>query len=405
MNNLFQVLLGVIKAKITPIITKIKLWTNINYIWNRVILKIRQGISKIFNIRPKDKDDYYGIGRWLISKKLAFAIVIAIGIVSIYYIFYMNTPAILKADDTGIKTYKYNSVPLRFTDGRVRITAKSGYLAYEGEVSGGTANGKGQLYRKDGTLLYTGGFEKSKFQGEGRMYYPSEQLQYNGGFVDNLFSGNGKLYRENGSLEYEGSFLSGMKDGVGNYFDSAGNVVFTGNFAKDQLLYTDFLGKSTEEVSEIYTGKRVIYTNDSNFVVSMPDIGAIYYGKNGNENLEGNINVEGVYVLSESFAYSGETYQNIYEVQEILGDAVYEGNAYITMPEAVAIHVLNEKGNEFYGDVKGIWNENLADVIEVEKYDAEYTFYLYTYVKDNLRYTFFAKDRTGIFSMYSIEQE
>lgn len=137
----------------------------------------------------------------------------------------------------------------------------------------------------------------------------------------------------------------------------------------------------------------------------MPDIGAIYYGKNGNENLEGNINVEGVYVLSESFAYSGETYQNIYEVQEILGDAVYEGNAYITMPEAVAIHVLNEKGNEFYGDVKGIWNENLADVIEVEKYDAEYTFYLYTYVKDNLRYTFFAKDRTGVFSMYSIEQE
>ena len=75
------------------------------------------------------------------------------------------------------------------------------------------------------------------------------------------------------------------------------------------------------------------------------------------------------------------------------------------MPEAVAIHVLNEKGNEFYGDVKGIWNENLADVIEVEKYDAEYTFYLYTYVKDNLRYTFFAKDRTGVFSMYSIEQE
>ncbi len=405
MENLFRILINVIKAKILPIWTKIKLWTNINFIRTRMLTQLRKFFTKIFDIRPRNKDDYYTIWGWMVSKRLAFAVTIVIGLLSIYYVFFMNAVTVLKADESGIKTYKYNSIPLRFTEETVRILGKSGYLAFEGEVSKGTANGNGKLYRKDGSLLYEGAFVKNKYEGKGKLYYPSEQLKYSGNFSDNLFTDTGTLYRENGSKEYEGEFLDGKKEGKGVYYDVAGNEVFIGNFSKDALLYTDFLGKATTEVKEIYTGKKTIYMNNNYFVVSMPDIEAIYYGQADGENLDGNVNIEGIYVLKNSFCYSGKEYNNINDMNEIFETEEYEGNSYITMPEAVAIHVLNQSKNAFYGEVSGEWQQTLEDVINVVSYDTEYTLYLYTFIKDGLRYTFFGKDRTGEFAMYLIEQE
>ena len=39
--------------------------------------------------------------------------------------------------------------------------------------------------------------------------------------------------------------------------------------------------------------------DDENFVVSMEDIGAVYYGSNNSENLDGNIVIEGVYSMTQ----------------------------------------------------------------------------------------------------------
>ena len=51
-NNLFQVLWATIKAKVTPVVTKIKLWTSWNFIRTRLISKIRDFFSSILNISP-----------------------------------------------------------------------------------------------------------------------------------------------------------------------------------------------------------------------------------------------------------------------------------------------------------------------------------------------------------------
>jgi hypothetical protein len=402
---MFQVLISVLKAKILPIWTKLKLWTSWSFIRTKVLTKLRQLFTRLFDIRPRNKDDYYSIGNWMVSKRLAFAITIVIGLVSVYYVFFLNTPAFLKARENGVKTYYYDEIPLRFTDGRVRILAESGYLAYEGDVSKGSATGQGKLFREDGSVIYEGDFVLNKYQGQGKLFYPSGQLKYQGAFAENLYSGNGTTYRENGNKEYVGEFLNGMKEGKGVYYSSAGNKVYEGNFTKDALMYTDFLGKTTVEAGALYTGRREIYLDDEHFMVSMSDIDSAFYGRGDSENLDGTIAIEGVYGLSAGFSYQGVTYTSIQELEQIFSKPEYEGNTYITMPEAVAVHVLNQKDNFFYGDVQGDWVHTLDDVVQVEYYDENYMLYLYTFVKENLRYTFFCKDRTGEFSMYLIEQE
>lgn len=405
MKNVFQILIGVLKAKILPFWTKFKLWTSWAFIRSKVLTKLRQLFAKLFDIRPRDKEDYYSIGKWMVSKRLAFAVTIVIGLISVYYVFFINTPAFLQAKDGGVKTYQYDSIPLRFTEGKVRILAESGYRAYEGEVAKGSANGQGKLYRQDGSLVYDGEFVQSKYHGQGKLYYPSEQLQYQGEFADNLFSGTGSLYYENGNKEYAGEFLNGMREGKGIYYSSTGNKVFEGNFSRDELLYTDFLGKTTAEAGNNYTGRREVYMNDEYFVVSMKDISAVYYGKANSDNLDGTILIDGVYVLADVFNYQGLEYNNISEMSELFSQPEYEGNTYITMPEAVAIHVLCEDGVVFYGDVEGEFGHTLDDVIQVESFDENYTLYLHTFVVGDLRYTFFGKDKSGTFSMYLIEQQ
>lgn len=404
MNSLFRGFLNALKARITPIWTKIRLFTNPSYLKGEVLRRLINYFRKMTDVRPRDKKDYYGFFGWLVSKRLALLIVIIIGMCSAFYVTVVQPLSVFTTAD-GIKTYSYNSIPLRFTEGKVRILAKSDYLAYEGNVAEGYATGYGVLYRKDGSTVYEGQFEKSEFHGTGISYYPTGQVQYNGTFQHNVYSGSGRYYRENGSLEYEGAFLEGMKDGAGTLYDSGNNKVYTGNFSKGNLLYPDFLGKSTAEANQMYAGRKTVYTNEEYFVVDMPDIDAVYYGVQGEENLADEVMVEGVYVLKDTFAYGTETLTHVAEVAQIMGNAIYEGNAYLIMPEAVAIHKMNQTENVLNGDVGGSWEQFLSDAVVVNEFDTDYSVYIYTYVQDDMRYTFFCKDRSGQFEMYLIEKQ
>lgn len=375
MGNLFSTLLNVIKDKIK------------------------------LNIKPRDDKDYYSFFGWLVSKRLVIEIAMVIGLLGFYYIFFINSPAFFTESENGVKTYDYDSISLRFTTGKVRILGASKYLAYEGEVDKGCAKGKGTLYRKDGSVVYEGEFDNSKYNGKGTMFYPSGQIQYIGEFVDNEYQGQGILYRENGSIEYEGEFVDNKKEGTGILYDSSNNKVYEGEFSNGKLIYTYFINKTTEEVSEIYTGLRKVYSDEENFAVSMSDINAIYYGKRDSNSIDESIIVDSIYILENIFWYAGKEYTSIYEIKEVLGRIEYEGNTYVTMPEATAIHILNEKGSSFFGDIEGKWISTFEDAITVESYDVNYTIYLYTFVNDGLRYNFYCKDRTGTFSMYSIEKD
>ena len=62
-----------------------------------------------------------------------------------------------------------------------------------------------------------------------------------------------------------------MKNGAGELYDISSTKVYTGNFSYDSIVYSDLLGITTEEVSEKYKGKRMVYTDNSYFAVLMPD--------------------------------------------------------------------------------------------------------------------------------------
>ena len=404
MNSLFQGFLNALKASITPIWTKVRLFTNPSYLKGEVLRRLIQYFRNMTDVKPRDKKDYYGFFGWLVSKRLAFLIVVTIGLCSAFYVTIVQPISAFKTED-GIKTYSYNSIPLRFTDGKVRILAKSKYLAYEGLVKDGYAEGVGVLYRKDGSTVYEGQFEKSEFHGTGTSYYPTGQVQYSGTFQHNVYSGIGKLFRENGSLEYDGAFLEGRKDGEGTLYDSGNNKIYKGNFSKDNLLYTDFLGKSTAEANQMYLGDKVVYTDDTYFVVDMADIDAVCYGVQGEENLADEVMVEGVYVLKDHFDYGTESLRHVAEIAQIMGDAIYEGNSYVITPEVVAIYNMNQTKHALHGAVPANFEQYLTDAVIVNGFDTGYSVYIYTYVMEDMRYTFFCKDRSGQFEMYLIEKQ
>ena len=181
MNDLFNVLISTIKAKITPLWTKLKYWTSWSYIHSRILTKARQLLSGLFSIKPRNKHDYFPILGFLVSRKLAFSVVIIVGLLCLYYLFFINPPSRLASGmEDGLRVYDYDSIPLRFVNDQVRIRAKSGYTAYEGAVERGYASGYGTLYSQDGQRVYEGQFAQNKYEGTGTLYYPSGQPRYFG---------------------------------------------------------------------------------------------------------------------------------------------------------------------------------------------------------------------------------
>lgn len=403
--NFLKVLLNSLKAKILPIWTKIKLWTNLSFLKTKFVTAIRVFFTKTLSIKPRDKKDYYGLGKWLISKKLCFAIVMIIGVLSLFYLLYVNPYTSIRESDGGIKSYYYDSIPLRFAKGHVNIKAKSGYIAYTGDVAKGEVTGEGTLFAKDGSTVYIGTFDDNKFNGAGRLFYQNGQLRYLGQFTDNFFEGTGSLYRENGSKEYTGGFAKGMKEGEGELFDSANNKIYSGSFTKDHLIYAELLGKSTSEIASMYTGSRNVYRGSDDFVVQMNDINALYSGKSNAERLDDRMMVEGIYVLDNTIGIGDKVCKTIGDLNSVFGSPYYEGNSEVLLAEAIAINCLNESDNSLFGYVDMERESIYADVTDIISYDPDYTVYLYTYRYDGLMYTFFCKEKFGDFAMYMIEKE
>lgn len=402
-DNLFKVLITSAKAKITPFVTKIKLWTSWNFIRTRLISSIRDFFSSLLNVRPRHKKDYYEVFGWLVSKRLAVALVVVVGVISLYYLFSVHS-ILPSAKAEGIKTYDYDSVMLRFVNDKVRIRGDSGYLAYEGQVENGSVTGYGTLYNSEGIVVYQGNFDKNRYQGQGTRYYDDGAVMYTGNFEQNLFGGSGKLYRENGSLVYDGEFSLGKKDGEGRLYDSGGNLIYTGGFSQDMLLYSELLGKSVSEISKMYVGKRTLYEGEQDFVVILEDIDAMYLGEEEENTLDGDRTAEQVLVLKNDFQTGGAECTTIGELRDYFGEEDYAGNASITLPEAVAASKMASKGIGFRREIEVRTTSEYEDYYQVEDYDNAYMIYLYSFHKDGLIYNFICQDKEERFVFYTIEQ-
>ncbi len=401
-NNLFSVMWNAIKARFTRIVTKIRMFTRKDYLKTRVIEKLRQFFQRLFDVKPRDKDDYYGVFGWLVSKKLAFAIVIIVGVLSFFYV-YVTYPSLFPGRKTeNIKTYSYNSILLKFASGNVRIKGKSGYLAYEGEVSKGYCKGQGTLYNPQGNVVYQGEFEKSKYENQGTFYYPDGTMHYSGNFHENLFSGTGSLYRTNGSMEYEGDFLLGMKEGKGKLYDMGKNVIYTGTFSQDDIKYSELIGMTSQDVAAAYTGDVLMYDTGQDRVRYMRDIDAITFETAAEDSVEDAFVSDKVYVLKKSIRFGGQDYVSLEALSKVLGKPTYEGVARAILPEIIAINSINEKREAFGGPVEITTNEMYKEYVQVTDYNRDYEIYLVSFKKDGLEYNFVTMPGSDSFEFYYI---
>lgn len=401
-TNLLQILISTAKSRFASLTSKIRLWTSWNFIQARIITKIRTFFTGLFDVRPKHAKDYFTVFGWMISKRLAYTALILIGVVSAWYITSVRHVFSGLSGSGGIRTYKYNSIQLRFASDTVRILGKSGYLAYEGQVSKGYVNGDGTLYDKDSNVVYKGHFVKNRFEERGTAYYPSGTTMYAGDFHDNLYEGTGKLFREDGSLLYEGGFSRGKRDGEGKLCGANGSVIYNGPFSNGEIVWSSFIGKTAAEAGEMYGGVSRIYQDDDMYCVGMTDIGALYAGVSDNNSLDSSVVVESVYVLSNSFQIGESKSEKLSEISKVMGNPIYEGNSGILLPEAVAVNILNETKPVLSGPVEMETEELFSDVSTVYTYDDTYSVYLTSYQSNGLIYTFVSNAKNDTFVFYVI---
>lgn len=400
--KIFETLLASIKATVMSLWTKVKLWLSPTFWQTKGITALREFFMKLLDVRPRHKKDYYSVFRWLISKRLAFALVIIAGISGLYYLYIMAPAAGINIESTGstVRAYRYNSIALKFMSGNVQILAKDNHVAYIGPVKDGTASGSGSLYRSDGSLLYAGEFQNNRYNGTGKLYNPDGTLSYAGAFADNLYNGKGISYRNNGTLEYSGNFLGGLRSGSGTLFNSGGNEIFTGNFQANHLLYSEFVNKKTSEISKMYTGESAVYSSADQYCVQMKDINVVYSVNNGSKSLEADWTVGTVIVQDSEFPVPGKSLATVNQLTACFGKPDYFGATNITLPEAVAINQLGEKSP--VGQIKMSTTQSFDNVYSVSDYDKDVELYIYVYKSNGLTYTFYCDKSTSNFFMYSI---
>lgn len=401
MNKLLQTLLASITARFIKIWSKLKIIVTPTFWRTKFYTKVRQGFSKLFDIKPRNQQDYYGIFRWLVSKRLAFASVVVLGVLCLWYVVAM-TP--VKSATTRINTYYYNAIPLKFKEGSVRILGEGGYLAYEGQVADMQCEGQGTLYNSLGQMVYQGTFSDSKFNGEGTAYFPQGAVSYMGTFVDNLYHGQGSQFISTGSIAYEGGFISGLRNGQGMLYNKAGNLIYTGTFLHDNIVYSEFIDKGTTEVGKMYTGSTAVYRTEDEYCVSMPEISAVYAIADGSNSLEEEWNLQSVTVISSEITLEGETLNNMNDITNTLGEPQYFGVSWVNLSEAVAMNLLSKQGHSELGTVGMESVSVFDDVYAVSRYNQEIQVYIYGYEHNGLIYTFYTGGAgRENFQMYAIE--
>lgn len=402
-KNLLNMLFSTARAKVMPLWIKLRMWTSPAFLRTKVLARIRDFFSKLLDVRPRNKRDYYPVFRWLVSKRLAFALVVALGLASVLYI-----SAMLPEHGNGgeqIPTYRYRSIPLKFYTGTVNILAKDGYVAYTGEVADGAAAGQGALYDADGKIVYEGQFANSMYNGKGTLYYPSGNLRYAGEFTDNVYNGTGSSYRANGVLEYSGDYVTGVRTGKGTLYDSVGSQVFQGSFLNDEIVYHEFLDRPTSEVPQLYQGSSAVYQSEEEYCVTMPDIDAVYAVKDGSNTLENEWTVDRVYVLQRSVPLESGQCSTLRQLTAQMGAPLYSGTAWVDLPEAVAWNLTAQKLPDEMSAVQIQSTASFENVFSVSEYDRDFQVYLYTFQKEGLLYTFyFTGAGESEFVMYAIEK-
>ncbi len=402
MNRLFNTLFSAFRAKATGFWNKFRLLLTPSFWQTKVITKLRQFFSKLFDVRPRDKKDYYPVFRWLVSKRLAYAIMVSLCVVCVVVLWQIGSGWIAKSG-TGDPTYRYNSIVLKFYSGKARVTAHDGYVAYVGGVEKGAAEGQGALYNANGDLVYEGAFSSSQYNGMGTLYYPGGGVRYSGEFIENLYDGTGKEYSVGGVLEYEGGYSRGKRSGTGKLYNASGSAIYAGSFRNGEIVYDELLGKSMAEAAQMYTGTQILYSTEDESCIDMKEIGVVCGLKDGSKSLEPEWTVEAVFVPSSSIQIDGVTCASISEVAAQLGITEYEGESPVLLAEAVTINSLTGDGALRFDKVDMQTESTFEEAVNVTEYDQNQLAYLHSFARDGVLYTFYTSEENGErFDFYSV---
>jgi len=256
-------------------------------------------------------------------------------------------------------------------------------------------------------MVYQGNFKQSMYEDQGTQYYQDGTLYYTGGFHENLHSGTGSIYRPDGSLEYEGGFAIDKKEGEGTLYDYGHNQIFTGQFTQDDIKYSDLIGKSAAQVAQSYTGERTLYQSSEERVRFMPDIDAMTVEYLDEDSIDADAKVESVFVLRNTFNTADGPVSTFREITEVLGQPIYVGTSYGTLPELLTINKLIRSSDApiFDGEADVDISSVFTEYSEISDYDEEYEVYLRTYHKGGLEYVFVTEQGLDTFYFYYIITE
>lgn len=106
MNNFFSVLLTTLKNSIISIWTKVRYWLTPSFWQSKVLTGLRNFLQKLFDVKPHDKNDYFTVRNWMISRRLGFAVVIVVGLVSLYFLISVSgSMGFGKTASEGVRVY------------------------------------------------------------------------------------------------------------------------------------------------------------------------------------------------------------------------------------------------------------------------------------------------------------
>lgn len=332
------------------------------------------------DLTPRDENDYYRIGLWLVSKRLALLVTVFICAASLLCILW-SFPAPAAGKEKGIPVFRYNSLPLKFYKGKAEVLAKSGYTAYIGQIKGGAAQGQGTLYAKKGIVLY-----KGRFSG-------------------NEYHGKGTLYRKDGTKEYTGAFYYGVKQGEGKLYNRGEKLIYAGNFRNDAIVYEELAGVPTEDVAARYTGEQMLYEQEELICAAMPEIHAMYSAGSGGDSVEGLWKTTGVYVMEKSFVTEDGPLETVKQLKNYFGSPEYEGTTLLQFADVAAMKQLtaSERGR-YHEEILLETEGEFSDARTVTGYSRDLEDYIFTFEKGGFRYTFFTYGKNGGFGMYLIEK-
>ncbi len=207
---------------------------NVN-IWTAKIVKpLTKFVKQTLTLKPKSKDEYYTVGKFLIFKKVFLAVVLIICAgIFLYFTMFADpietSPTTPSAALTG-ESFDYDDMAVKDFTGVANIHSSTGEVVYTGEISAGVAEGVGTLLDRDGNKVYEGEFAQNVYEGEGIKFYENGAVQYVGEFAGNLFEGDGSMYYPDGNIQYSGQFSGGEFNGTGELYNQEGTLLYTGNF-------------------------------------------------------------------------------------------------------------------------------------------------------------------------------